>query len=89
MKRSTFDALVGFLQGVFWAFLIIGAWLTFHIVALFDTALSIFMTGLYVFFMLIAVLLLESMRVYRLKADEIKSQTLLLEEIRNLLRKDG
>ena len=87
MKRSTFDALVGFLQGVFWAFLIVGAWITFHIVSLFDTGLAIFFTALYVFGLLIALLLLETMRTYRVKADEAKAQTELLEEIRSLLKK--
>ena len=87
MKRSTFDALVGFLQGVFWAFLIVGAWITFHIVSLFDTGLAIFFTALYIFGLLIALLLLETMRTYRIKADEAKVQTELLEEIRNSLKK--
>ena len=86
MKRSTFDALVGFLQGVFWAFLLVGAWITFHIVSLFDTGLAIFMTTLYIFFMLLALMLLETMRVYRLKADDSAVQTRLLEEISTLLK---
>ncbi len=89
MKRSTFDALVGFLQGVFWAFLIVGAWITFHIVSLFDTGLAIFFTALYIFGLLIALLLLETMRTYRIKADEAKVQTELLEEIRNALKKSA
>jgi hypothetical protein len=86
MKRSTFDALVGFLQGVFWAFLLVGAWITFHLVSLFDTGLAIFFTTLYVFASLLALLLLETMRIYRMKADEAKVQTEILEEIRTLLK---
>ena len=86
MKRSTFDALVGFLQGVFWAFLVVGAWITFHIISLFDTGLAIFLTTLYIFFMLLALLLLETMRVQRQKADEAVAQSRLLEEIRDLLK---
>jgi hypothetical protein len=87
MKRTTFDAIVGFLQGVFWAFLVIGAWLTFHIVSLFGTGLAIFTTMLYIFASLLALLLLETMRVYRLQCDKNEEQTRLLEEIRNLLKK--
>jgi len=84
MKRSTFDALVGFLQGVFWAFLIIGAWFLFHLVNLFDTGLAFFLAFLYIFIMLIMLLVLETVRVVRGKSDE---QTRLLEEIRDLLSK--
>ncbi len=87
MKRSTFDAIVGFLQGVFWAFWLIGAWVVFHIASLLDTGLAVFFTALYTFMMLIALLLLETMRTYRIKADETKRQTELLEEIRTLLKK--
>ena len=82
MKRSTFDAIIGFLQGVFWAFLLVGAWIIFHLVdSLFGTSLAIFAVTLYVFTSLLALLLLETLRVYRLKADETAKQTHLLEAI--------
>lgn len=89
MKRTTFDALVGFLQGVFWAFTLIGAWITFHFVnSLFDTPLAVFATTLYLFVSLLGLLFLETMRTYRLKADEVAAQTRLLQEIRELLKKE-
>ncbi len=82
MKRSTFDAIIGFLQGVFWAFLLVGAWIIFHLVdSLSGTPLAIFAVTLYVFTSLLALLLLETLRVYRLKADETAKQTRLLEAI--------
>ena len=70
MKRSTFDNIIGFLQGIFWAFLLIGAWIIFHIVSIFGLPLALFFTFLFIFFALMALLLLESMRINRLKADE-------------------
>jgi uncharacterized membrane protein len=89
MKRSTFDALVGFLQGVFWAFLLIGAWITFHLAgSLFGISLAIFAATIYVFVSLLALLFLETVRTYRLKADETAKQTKLLEEIRDLLKSE-
>jgi hypothetical protein len=89
MKRSAFDALVGFLQGVFWAFLLIGAWITFHLIgSLFGTSLAIFATTLYAFVSLLALLFLETMRIFRIKADETAKQTKLLEELRDLLKEE-
>ena len=86
MKRSTFDALVSFLQGIFWAFLLIGAWLTYHIAALLGTGLAVFITFLFIFFGLVILLLLETIRTYRLKADEVFKQTQLLEELKTALK---
>lgn len=86
MKRSTFDAIVSFLQGVIWALVILGAWITFHIVSLFDTGLAIFSTVFFIFAGLFALLLLETLRTYRLKAEEFSKQTAFLEEIRDALK---
>ncbi|MEA3374325.1 MAG: hypothetical protein U9Q62_11635 [Campylobacterota bacterium] len=89
MKRSTFDNIIGFLQGIFWAFLLIGAWITFHIVSIFGLPLAVFFTFLFIFFALIALLLLESMRINRLKADEVFKQTKLLESIEQSLNTES
>ena len=86
MKRSTFDAIASFLQGAFWALIILGAWIIFHLVSLFDAGLAIFSTVFFIFAGLFALLLLETLRAYRLKADEIDKQTQLLEEIRDALK---
>ena len=86
MKRSTFDAIVSFLQGVIWALIILGAWITFQIVSLFDTGIALFSTVFFIFAGLFAVLLLETLRTYRHKAEEVSRQTARLEEIRDALK---
>lgn len=89
MKRSTSDALISFLQGIFWAFIFIGAWIIFHILSVFGIGLAIFSVFIFIFFSLIAQLLLETMRLNHQKADEALKQTRLLQEIRDELRKDS
>lgn len=86
MKRSTFDNIIGFLQGIFWAFLLVGAWIIFHIISVFGVVLAVFFTFTFIFFALLALLLLESMRINRLKADEVIKQTELLESIQRALK---
>lgn len=88
MKRSTFDALIGFLQGIFWAFLFIGAWTTFHIASLFGMPIAIISVFVFVFFSLLGLLLLENMRLNRSRMDEMRTQTELLREIRDRLSDD-
>ncbi len=83
MKPSTFDALIGFLQGIFWAFIAIGAWITFQIASVFGLAIAIFSVFMFLFFSLLGLLLLENMRINRLRFDELLKQTRLLEEIRS------
>lgn len=85
MSRSTFDNIIGFLQGIFWAFLLVGAWIIFHVVSLFGIPLALFFTFTFIFSALLALLLLENMRINRLKADEIFKQTELLESIKQKL----
>jgi hypothetical protein len=78
MKRTTFDALVGFLQGIFWAILLLGAWLTYHIAANFGVGFAVIMTFIYIFVMLIALLLIEAIRLQRIRTEEVQKQTELL-----------
>jgi len=89
MKRSTSDALISFLQGIFWAFIFIGAWIIFHILSIFGIGLAVFSVFIFIFFSLIAQLLLETMRLNRQRTDETLKQTRLLQEIRDELRKQS
>lgn len=89
MKQSTFDALIGFLQGIFWAFLLIGAWTTFHVASIFGIPIAIISVFVFIFFSLLGLLMLENMRVNRLQAEAILTQTQLLQEIRSSLREDA
>jgi uncharacterized protein YhhL (DUF1145 family) len=85
MKRSSFDNIVSFLQGTFWALLILGVWIIFNLFYPFGLVLAVFFTFLYLFFMLLAIVILENARTNRLKADEVIKQTELLESIRRRL----
>ena len=85
MKRSSFDNIVSFLQGTFWALIILGVWIIFNLFYPFGLVLSVFFTFLYLFFMLLGLVVLENARTNRLKADEVLKHTELLESIRRRL----
>lgn len=86
MKRSTFDAIVSFLLGISWTFIVIGAWIVFQIFAFLGTGTALFFTISFILFGLFAILVLEAMLLYRQRFEETKKQTALLEEIRAALK---
>ncbi|MEN8147748.1 MAG: hypothetical protein ABFR02_09040 [Campylobacterota bacterium] len=86
MKRSIFDKIISFLLGISWAFIVLGAFITFKLFLFMGVAAALFLSILYVIFGLFLVLLLETMLTYRERLDESKKQTQLLEEIRDALR---
>jgi len=85
MKRSIFDKIISFLLGISWAFIVLGAVITFKLFFFMGVATALFLSILYVIFGLFLVLLLETMLSYRERLDETKKQTQLLQEIRNAL----
>jgi cytochrome c biogenesis protein CcdA len=88
MKRSTFDAILSFLLGISWTFIVIGAWIVFQITSFLGTGTALFFTILFILLGLFAIALLESMHLYRERFEEMKKQTALLEEIRASLKKE-
>ncbi len=86
MKRSTYDAILSFLLGVSWAFIIIGAWVVFSLFSFLGFPTALFFTAMFVFAGLFGILLLETMSLYREKVEEVKKQTRLLQDIRNRLK---
>lgn len=86
MKRSTFDALLSFLGGVSWAFVIVGAWVTFQSFVFLGVVAALMFTFLFLFLALFLVLVLESMSTARERNDATMKQTALLEEIRDTLK---
>ncbi len=86
MKRSVFDKIISFLLGISWAFIVLGAFITFKLFLFMGVASALFFSILYVIFGLFLILLLETMLTYKERLDESKKQTQLLEEIRDSIR---
>ena len=82
MKRSTFDALLSFLGGVSWAFVIVGAWVTFQSFVFLGIVPAVMFTFLFIFLAIFLLLVLETMSMARDRNDMLKKQNELLEEIR-------
>ncbi len=88
MKRSTFDALLSFLGGVSWAFVIIGAWVTFQSFVFLGIVPALMFTFIFLFLAIFMILLLETIGMQRDRQDAMAKQTAILEEIRDSLRQD-
>ncbi|MGA9045073.1 hypothetical protein [Sulfuricurvum sp.] len=86
MKRSTFDALLSFLGGVSWAFVIVGAWVTFQSFVFLGIVPALMFTFLFIFLALFLLLVLETMSMARDRNDMIAKQNQLLEEIRDTVK---
>lgn len=86
MKRGTFDALLSFLSGVSWAFVIVGAWVTFQSFVFLGIVPALMFTFLFLFLALFLVLVLESMSMARERHEATLQQTVLLKEIRDTLK---
>lgn len=86
MKRSTFDALLSFLGGVSWAFVIVGAWVTFQSFVFLGIVPAIMFTFIFIFLAIFLLLVLESMSMARDRTDVLKKQNELLEEIRESVK---
>jgi large-conductance mechanosensitive channel len=86
MKRSTFDALLSFLGGVSWAFVIVGAWVTFQSFVFLGIVPALMFTFLFIFLAVFLLLVLETMAMARERNDILEKQNALLEEIRESVK---
>jgi hypothetical protein len=86
MKRSTFDALLSFLGGVSWAFVIVGAWVTFQSFVFLGIIPALMFTFLFIFLAVFLLLVLETMSMARDRNDILAKQNELLEEIRESVK---
>jgi len=86
MKRSTFDALLSFLGGVSWAFVIVGAWVTFQSLVFLGIIPALMFTFLFIFLAIFLLLVLETMSMARERNDMMAKQNQLLEEIRDTVK---
>ena len=81
MKHGAFTRLLHLLLGASWAFVLLGAWLTFKTFIVFDFSTAVFVTFIYIFFALFIVLALDSFVTNKERLQEAKKQTELLEKI--------
>ena len=81
MKHDAFTRLLHLLLGASWAFVLLGAWLTFKTFIVFDFSTAVFVTFIYIFFALFIVLALDSFVTNKERLQEAKKQTDLLEKI--------
>ena len=85
MQLRTFDWILSFLLGVSWAFLILGAFVTYMMFSFLGVLSAVVFTFFFIFIALIIIVLLEALLIYRKSFDEKRKQTRLLEEIRTTL----
>ncbi len=86
MKLRTFDSILSFALGAIWAFILIGAFVTYSLFSFLGFIPALFMTFLFIFVGFILLLLLETLHMYRQDFEEKRKQTAILEEIRDRLK---
>ncbi len=87
MKHDAFTRLLHLLLGASWAFVLLGAWLTFKTFIVFGFSTAVFITFIYIFFALFIVLALDSFATNKQRLHEAKKQTEILEKILDNLSK--
>ncbi len=86
MSKSLYETILSFLLGISWAFLVLGALLTFDTFIDFGIFTALFSTIIFIFITLFCILLLETLNLYREAHEEKKKQTRLLMDIKSLLQ---
>jgi fatty-acid desaturase len=81
MQLRTFDSILSFLLGVSWAFLILGAFVTYTMFSFLGILVAIVFTFFFIFIALFIIAILEALLMYRKSFDEKRKQTKLLEKI--------
>jgi len=83
MQKDMFDRIISFLLGASWAIALLGALVIFKTFIFLGPIFSIFLTILYIFFILLLILALDAFSVNRERLEESKKQTELLKQIFN------
>ncbi|NOQ31352.1 MAG: hypothetical protein GQ570_09535 [Helicobacteraceae bacterium] len=86
MKKSRFDAILSFLLGASWAYVILGSLILYKFFFFFGAIYALFISVSFVFISFFMMLVLEALSNTRDRHEEIKKQTKLLEEIRDQLK---
>ena len=80
-----FDALLSFLSGASWAFVVVGVWIVFQSFLFLGVIPAVMFVFIFLFIALFLILILETMGIYRDRYDAQHQQIALLEEIRDQL----
>ncbi len=89
MKKNSFEALLSFLLGSSWAFIILGAFLTFKAFLFLGYVGAFVITFLFIFIALVLIVILEALMIYKENSKELKKQTQLLQAIQESLKGDN
>jgi len=89
MKQDAFTRLLHLLLGASWAFVLLGAWLTFKSFIVFGLSTAVLVTFIYIFFALFLVLALDAFVTNKEKLQEAKKQTEILEKILEKLQNES
>lgn len=81
MQLRTFDALLSFMLGAVWAFIGVGALITYSLFSFLGFWLALVATSVFLFCGFLIILLLEALLMFRRSDEEKRKQTRLLEEI--------
>ena len=76
-----FDSILSLLHGIAWAFIVVGAFITFKVFAFLGFATALFFTIFFIILGLLGILILEALSIHKERLKEAKKQTALLEEI--------
>jgi len=82
MQEVNFYRILNFLLGASWAFIVLGALITFKTFIILGFSLSLFITLLFVLLSFFMILVLDAFVINRKRLKELEKQTKLLEEIR-------
>jgi len=74
--------------GMSWAFVLLGAFITYSTFSFLGLLPAVVFTFLFIFIAFMLILFLEALLMYRKNFDEKRKQTVLLEEIRDILIKE-
>ncbi len=89
MKQDAFTRLLHLLLGASWAFVLLGAWLTFKSFIVFGFSTAVLVTFIYIFFALFLVLALDAFVTNKERLQEAKKQTEVLEKILEKLQNES
>ncbi|EDZ61538.1 hypothetical protein SMGD1_2319 [Sulfurimonas gotlandica GD1] len=81
MQKDKFDRIISFLLGASWAIVIFGALITFKVFLFLGFSLALFTTVVFIVIAFFLILGLDSFAINRLRLDEARKQTELLEKI--------
>ncbi|MBN2895907.1 MAG: hypothetical protein JXK05_08485 [Campylobacterales bacterium] len=85
MQRQTFDALLSFMLGAVWAFIVVGAFVAFSLFSILGYWVAIVATFIFLFIAFLIVLLLEALLMFRRSEEEKRRQSRLIEELHQTL----